>query len=284
MGVKEVREERFSESDLVAWLRSADAHVILSHVHQGNNHWNAQLVEAELRTQLSEHLGWPSGQQLQCPVFLQDKYSYLSQCPEISIPTLQVSFDGDMIPEILQFTELHSEGNGWIVKLPFCTNGEGMAFCKTEGDIIDAIERRKQEFGHRFSYALLQPCLKNRKEYKVVLLNRRALFVADISQRTRLGTNFSAPPHDALKELAERACQLLETRCAGAITEPILRVDIMETLNGLVVNEFESLEACYYSKKFEENELCVRDKLRLFWSTIVQELTIDALAAMGNIR
>jgi hypothetical protein len=89
-----------------------------------------------------------------------------------------------------------------------------------------------------------------------------------------------------IKRFAESAIEELKAANPAFIWKGLVRVDIMhsEFYNKFFVNEFESLEACYYSKKFEENEMCVRDKLRLFWSTIVQELTIDALAAMGNIR
>ena len=84
---------------------------------------------------------------------------------------------------------------------------------------------------------MLQPCLANRKEYKVAVLDGRAVFVADINQRSGLGEPFSKAPHTSLKEFAERACDILEACCEDALIQPLLRVDVMQSRNGIVVNK-----------------------------------------------
>jgi hypothetical protein len=279
---KDLKTNEFSEERLITWLAGADVYVILNHIHQGNPHLNAETIKLAVR-RLESHVGWPSGHHLECPVFLQDKYEYISKCPEISTPTLRVSLGVDMIPEILHFTTLHDEGNGWVVKLPFTTNAEGLTFCKNEGDIIDAIDRKSSQFQDRMSYAMVQPCLANRKEYKIVVLGGSAKYVADISQRKGLRVSFSEAPHHAIKCLAEQACEILESRCKGALTDPILRVDVMQSKNGLVINEFESLEASYYSNKFDQNELMVTEYIQSYWLAQIKQLATCVLTKAWEV-
>ena len=71
-----VRHLSWSPDQLVNWLLNSDYHFILSHVHQGMTHWNPIEVLAAL-LRLSEHLGFPSGLSLTCPIFLQDKALYI---------------------------------------------------------------------------------------------------------------------------------------------------------------------------------------------------------------
>jgi hypothetical protein len=124
---------------------------------------------------------------------------------------------------------------------------------------------------------MLQPCLANRKEYKVAVLDGRAVFVADINQRSGLGEPFSKAPHTSLKVFAERACDILETCCEDTLIQPLLRVDVMQSHNGIVVNEFESVEACFYSKKFDRYELQTHDHLREYWTQTISFLVTEVL-------
>ena len=275
-----MKSKNISEEQLIDWLAAGDVHIILNHIHQGNPQLNAESIKVALR-RISSHVGWPSAHHLECQVFLQDKFEYISKCPEISTPTLRVPFGVDMIPEILHFTTLHDEGAGWVVKLPYVTNSEGLSFCKTEGDIIDSIERKSSQYGNRMSYAMVQPCLANRKEYKVVILGGSAQYIADINQRDGLGSPFSEAPHHAIKCVAEKACEILEARCS-ALIDPILRVDVMQSKNGLVVNEFESLEAAYYSNKFDKCELMVHYFLERYWLEQIRQLAAHFLGTMGK--
>jgi len=63
-------------TDLIDWLLDSDIHIIATHVHQGIPRWSASIVYTELQ-RLRNHCGFPSGDQLQCPVFTQHKFNYL---------------------------------------------------------------------------------------------------------------------------------------------------------------------------------------------------------------
>ena len=273
---KDVGESLMTEEELISRLWNADVHVILGHIHQGNPQWSALLIQEHLNV-LADHVGWPSLEHLKCPVFTQDKYNYIKMCPEITIPTLQIDFgqDEDQTEAIVAFISLHDEGKGWVVKLPFTTNSERLSFWTSVAEILRAVEISESMCGHRMSYALLQPCLANRREYKVVVLEGSAKYIADIAQRRSLGTPFGT--QSELMKFAEQACEILEARCRGALIHPILRVDIMESTNGLVVNEFESLEACYSSLKFDTHQLAVQSFLEEFWVQTIQLLATEAM-------
>ena len=274
---KKVHELGLLEEDVVHELLWGDVHIILGHMHQGNPQWSAVIIKELLGTMMN-HIGWPSGRHLQCPVFTQDKIEYIRSCHEVTIPTLKIDFGMDVTGEILKFTEQYDEGHGWILKLPFTTNGEGLKFCKTVGDIFNGIRINALEFGGRLSYSMLQPCLANRKEYKIIILQGHAKYVADISQRKNCGTPFSDSPHTNLKKLAEKVCEIFEARCAGALVLPLLRVDIMKSKNGLVVNELESLEACYFSKQFDEFEAATYVGLQTFWKENIMLLVQEEIS------
>ena len=68
---------------LVDHMLQKDVHVFISHPHQGTSHyseeqmgWEMDTLEAEL-WRLHDHPGFPSGDSLRCPIFLQNKYEYL---------------------------------------------------------------------------------------------------------------------------------------------------------------------------------------------------------------
>jgi len=100
--------------------------------------------------------------------------------------------------EISSFLSRYSEGFGWVVKLPFTTNSHGRHFCLKSGklplccvclnmlcliisgfyadNVYNALRNIVSDFGDLYPYAMLQPTLANRKEYKVILLNKKAIY------------------------------------------------------------------------------------------------------------
>jgi len=274
---KTVHETSMSEEELFAELLGGDIYIVLGHIHQGNPQWSAILIQ-ELLLMLRGRVGWPERKHLSCPVLTQDKYKYIQSCHMITLPTLKIDFaNADFIDEVTEFIKLHNEGCGWVLKLPFTTNGEGLKFCKSLEEIIRMARKNAKQFGHRMSYSMLQPCLENRREYKVCILDGKATFVADINQRSRTGEPFSSVPHTDLKIFAEQACEILENLCEGALALPLLRVDIMKTRNGIVVNEFESVEACFFSKRFDTFELQAQNFLREYWVSTISSLVTERL-------
>jgi hypothetical protein len=234
------------------------------------------------------------------PVFTQHKFNYLSLLSEIVSPTIAIPFpkvlrhyDGKgniryasystsetfTTPELEMFLRRHNEGHGWVVKLPFVTVREGMKFCKTETEVYRALDCIVGKFGGRIPYAMVQPCLDNRKEYKVVVLNGKASHILPQDAGVRLGSkaarSFSSYPHEKLFRFAELAVEMLSKRCKGSHTRGLMRVDIMQTLGrNLIVNEFESLEAIYLSASPSETT-DTQHFLREYWAhTIYDSLQI----------
>ena len=93
-----VNESGWSPKELVDWLLNSHVHFILSHVHQGIAkylQWNMEDLKIQLQ-RLKYHLGFPNLAKLLCPVFLQDKYKYLSSMPMHTVNnTLQVQLTDD---------------------------------------------------------------------------------------------------------------------------------------------------------------------------------------------
>ncbi len=280
---KTVHETLMSEEELIGELLGGDIYIVLGHIHQGNPQWSAILIQ-ELLLTLRGRVGWPEGKHLSCPVLTQDKYKYIQSCHMITLPTLKIDFvNANFIDEVTEFIKLHNEGCGWVLKLPFTTNGEGLKFCKSLEEIIHMARKNAKDFGHRMSYSMLQPCLENRREYKICILDGKATHVADINQRSHTGEPFSSAPHIDLKMFAEQACEILENLCEGALALPLLRVDVMKTHNGIVVNEFESVEACFFSKRFDTFELQTQDFLREYWVSTISSLVTEKLHQSASL-
>jgi hypothetical protein len=140
---------------------------------------------------------------------------------------------------------------------------------------VDEIKTRvKFLFNHPLGgdivpYALIQPRLRNRIEYKVVLNNGVALFCW---KRGSVGKSFSSSPHDQLFKFAEEALKLLKRNCPATIHDGLIRVDVMIADDGRpIVNEFESFEACYFTTK-SELEAQVYTFLEHYWLLKINKL------------
>jgi hypothetical protein len=74
--------------DLCHWLSECHAHFITSHPGQKNG-WDLAEIREALKI-LRDHPGFPMGEQLECPIFLQEKDGYRQACEfyNIAIPTL----------------------------------------------------------------------------------------------------------------------------------------------------------------------------------------------------
>ena len=122
-------------------------------------------------------------------------------------------------------------------------------------------------------YLIIQPCMMNRRENKVVLLNGEATYIASIStgsnKRSSGGTNKQFGDYDSLLQFANEAVRRFVTNVPFAIIDGLFRVDIFQTQEGrLVVNEFESLEANYSSKK-EDMQFRTYDFLIKYWENMI---------------
>jgi hypothetical protein len=271
----------WSQEAVVDWLMDSDIHIILAHIHQGLK-WNIP-VWLNLLDRLSYHYGWPAHENLYCPIFLQDKYIYLSALPDLTNDTFayrlnsiskykyfKIIKSGET--NLFDWMRKYDFGNGFVVKLPFTTNCQSIRFCTTYEKVFDAINMFNcKEFngGDDIPYAIIQPRLRNRREEKITLHNGKA--------RTRFTKNTNGKVFLDQKNLfnfAENALLKLKEVVPSTITDGLTRVDIMITDYGkIIVNEFESLEATYYSSKTCSNEeVSTQQFLELYWVKNLNEL------------
>jgi len=118
--------------------------------------------------------------------------------------------------------------------------------------------------------------LRNRREYKVVVLNGVASHVLNQHQSAK-GIPFVANAFDGLREFAQSAVLKLKRECAGSLCDFIIRVDIMSREDGsFVVNEYESFEAIFYSNDFAL-ESTTQEFIRRFWSSTVKRIVNDLI-------
>jgi hypothetical protein len=90
---KDVDEKKWLPSQLIDYLLESDLHFILTHMHQGLTSKNIGWIIPSLLKNLNRlkyHPGFPSGDQLKCPVFTQDKMEYIKCLGEFAIPTYKI--------------------------------------------------------------------------------------------------------------------------------------------------------------------------------------------------
>lgn len=131
LNIKQLRESNCSLQEFVDWLLGGHVHIILGHVHQGTESfgWNVEDIYRELQ-RLQKHPGFPSAEQLQCPVFTQDKIKYLRLLHDYTLPSYSIDVSEgrpqyDIESEIKQIMEVGREDGKvwqWILKAPFITN------------------------------------------------------------------------------------------------------------------------------------------------------------------
>ena len=80
-----VNMNHVSLKGVIDWLSGSHIHIISAHMHQGlslenltsqGQSWDLQFYNQQMN-RLKYHPGFPTGNFLECPVFLQDKYEYL---------------------------------------------------------------------------------------------------------------------------------------------------------------------------------------------------------------
>jgi hypothetical protein len=285
LSTKQLAAHKWQPSQYVDWLLHSHVHFILGHVHQSlrlhNLIWYMPEALKEYQS-LTYHPGFPSGDQLRCPVFTQDKHVYLRALGNLANRTLTVPvtedgiYDTDCLQEveryvvdfvlIIIFTSFivdrflstnEENGCGWVIKAPFTTNCESVRYAKTYADVVKYMRSLSKLYLGNVPYLMIQPCMYNRCEVKIVVLKNQPLYKASIATgagaKSKGGVNktFSGNLNtlDALLAFANTALEKLLSTVPYAITDGLFRVDIFQTISGqLVVNEFESLEADFGCK------------------------------------
>lgn len=82
----EARKRKYTVEALVDWLLSSHIHFVITHPHQGlwSSGGSAEDIYNEF-ARLKYHPGFPMGPQTGCPIFTQNKWSYLQHLSALSI-------------------------------------------------------------------------------------------------------------------------------------------------------------------------------------------------------
>jgi hypothetical protein len=83
LDLKGLRDQKLDIRDLITWLLGSHIHFAITHPHQGMEDASKCTIKQIYQEvdRLKFHPGFPSGVQLQCPIFLQDKWKYLQHVP-----------------------------------------------------------------------------------------------------------------------------------------------------------------------------------------------------------
>ena len=138
-----------------------------------------------------------------------------------------------------KFVDQHVDESGCI-KLPFTTNSQAFSFPKDLNEIKARIKSFYSNYHEKIHYAMLQPRLGNRKEYKHVFMNGTHSHVAKNDKETHGHEFFSTQER---KRFAETNMPILRSSVPHFLAFPLVRLDIIWYKGRMVLNEIESLEA-----------------------------------------
>ena len=286
----DIRERNLTEKEFVDFFLDCDIHIFLSHPLQGqtdrSHHaeprrlhpWDAEVVLQELN-RLKCHKGYPHGNYFHDGAFTQDKLSYISLLQQYTIPThcisLRLRADGILpsssLLEIEQFISKGlDEGYGYVLKLPFTTNSKSIKFPKNLADILDGVRLFHQKYRDKIHYAILQPCLANRKENRFIFLNGKFSHIACNAKNPKPSIQFGSLDSRTAFAVGIMST-LLQTECF--LSGPMVRLDIMCYKGNMVLNEIESLEALYEANSFTEST-----------GKFLEEFWYDALYYFGYVN
>jgi hypothetical protein len=93
MDTQTLAELKWQPHQFVEWFLRSHVHAIIAHSHQAlfshNLLWNMSDAIAQFQ-RLRYHNGFPTGNQLRCPVFTQDKIDYIRYLGDLAIKTMSI--------------------------------------------------------------------------------------------------------------------------------------------------------------------------------------------------
>jgi hypothetical protein len=188
-----------------------------------------------------------------------------------------------------RFIVRHNEGRGLIVKAGYVTNRTRYHknSIKTVDGVIAAITQfrdsiiRKDHGCYYVPYLMVQPCMLNRMEKKIVCMNGRYCYTTHPNCSNSHKFRYSGNVELRYKMFAENAIRVLKERVPECIVDGLVRVDIFETARNddedepvWVVNEIETLEAVY-STTVGNEEYIFHSGLTDYWVSILMALIQD---------
>mmetsp|Transcript_12932 Transcript_12932/g.17625 ORF Transcript_12932/g.17625 Transcript_12932/m.17625 type:complete len:383 (-) Transcript_12932:1967-3115(-) len=278
--VKNVRENAdwIHPSFLINWCLDSDFHVVLCQgIHNGMlGLWQPKDCQDEM-LKLEQHLGFPKGIQVHCPVLSADKFEYLCTAKEHCLPSfkfplvlIETKLD-EILESLKQFLSMYNsyehEDSGFIIKAPYVQNQRGfkLKHFRTFADFLNLLDKiynvPSQAFGkvnvyttQVFPYLIIQPRINKKNESKIVLWNGNSQYICKFTQPSKISSKLHSDEDQM--EFAMNAWKTMVDRSCGAfLCDGIVRVDLFCTERGnLVVNEFESLDASFFGTMDQESQ------------------------------
>jgi hypothetical protein len=138
----------------------------------------------------------------------------------------------------------------WMLKVPQTTNQRYYS-CSNIHEILQKLCKYSRQYYGVIQYVILQRCLINRLEKKVVCLNMEPQYIASIGNSDKAAANRTTVTvkHDDLYDLARQVLSIFKERCPDFLCSGLTRVDFLhcDILKKWFVNEVESLEANFSS-------------------------------------
>ena len=89
---------KWQPDELMKWAMRSHCHIFIAHIHQSlllhKVVWDMDFACQEYR-RLKYHNGFPTGDQLRCPVFTQDKIKYIEDLGTLAVKTMTVPLTKD---------------------------------------------------------------------------------------------------------------------------------------------------------------------------------------------
>ena len=158
----------------------------------------------------------------------------------------------------------------WVLKFPYMTNCENRFWCKDQSTLMKRILQSNvaDDIGMSVPYGLIQPWSTNGKEYKVIVLDGKSAFC---TVRNSGSKPVAFGDEETLFRFAEESLRLLKYYRPGTISDGLVRVDIMQRNDGvMIVNEFEGFEAGF--EKSAATQGLVGTCLTNFWANKLQHV------------
>ena len=109
LNTAELCKMKLQPDQLIEWLLNSHVHFILAHIHQSlllhNLVWDMKFA-CQQYYRLKYHLGFPSGDQLRCPVFTQDKIKYIECLEQLAVKTMTIPLTADGIYDHICLNEV----------------------------------------------------------------------------------------------------------------------------------------------------------------------------------
>ncbi len=95
-----------------------------------------------------------------------------------------------------RFCRRNHEGCGYVLKMPYTTNSAFVRYPNCLSDILKSFKVCCKRYASYMPYVMLQPCMCNNKENKVVVVAGKALYVSE--NKNKSGRQYSFDDHSDL--------------------------------------------------------------------------------------